>query len=139
MIQMKNRIWDDITCTIVSSSCRKGKSKYNGTDERSGRLIDRAKLGHVPVAKAKALRETHKEGQLSVCLSKGIEVWIQIKTTFNITYKNRGTENNKDQKCPLDFTIIFFCKKTSDLDSGFWFSPSESPSQTWYVPRSENE
>lgn len=59
---MKNRIRDDITCTRESSDCRKKKSKYNKTDERSGGLIDSAKLGHIAVRKTKALQDMCKEG-----------------------------------------------------------------------------
>jgi len=62
MIQMKNRIRDDITCTRESSDCRKKISKYNKTDERSGGLIDCVKLSRIPVRRTKALQEMCKEG-----------------------------------------------------------------------------
>lgn len=71
---MKNRIRDDITCARASSDCRGKKSKFNGTDERSGRLIACAKLGHILVGETKALQETCKEDWLTLCLSKGIKV-----------------------------------------------------------------
>lgn len=37
------------------------KSKFNGTDERSGTLTDCAKLGHIPVGETKALQEMCNE------------------------------------------------------------------------------
>lgn len=50
------------------------KPKFNGTDERSERIIDYAKLGHIPVGETKALKETCQEDWLTLSLSKGIEV-----------------------------------------------------------------
>lgn len=49
------------------------KSKFNGTDERSGRLIDCAKLGHVPAGETKVLQGACKEDWLTQRLSKGTE------------------------------------------------------------------
>lgn len=43
-------------------TAEKKKSKYNKTDERSGGLIDSAKLGHIAVRKTKALQDMCKEG-----------------------------------------------------------------------------
>lgn len=62
MIQMKNRIRDYITCVIASSDHRgKKKSKFYRTDERSGRLIDCAKLGHIPVGGKKSTARNVQE------------------------------------------------------------------------------
>lgn len=106
------------------------KSKFNGRDE-SRRLIDRSKLGHIPVWATKALQETGKEDLLTLCLSKEIEVWIQIKTTFNITYTNRGTA----QKCPIEIKIWINARLHHRFPSqeDWWFgiqhftSSSENP------------
>lgn len=60
---MKNRIRDDITCATASSECRGRKRNLMGQMKEVG---DYAKLGHIPVGKTKALKETCQEDWLTL-------------------------------------------------------------------------